>query len=46
MPIERPGSEDGSVVEAARELFSSKYYLRQWGRIGMRNRSEEVDDSG
>ncbi|HEY6562354.1 MAG TPA: lysophospholipid acyltransferase family protein [Polyangiaceae bacterium] len=46
LPIERPGSEDGSVVEAARELFSSKYYLRQWGRIGMRNRSEEVDDFG
>ncbi len=46
LPIERPGSEDGSVVDAARELFSSKYYLRQWGRIGMRNRSEEVDDFG
>lgn len=46
LPIERPGAEDGSVVDAARELFSSKYYLRQWGRIGMRNRSEEVDEFG
>ncbi|HMJ14673.1 MAG TPA: lysophospholipid acyltransferase family protein [Polyangiaceae bacterium] len=46
LPIERPGSDDGTVVDAARELFSSKYYLRQWGRIGMRNRSEEVDDFG
>lgn len=46
LPIERPGSDDGGVVDAVRELFSSDYYLRQWGRIGMRNRSEEVDDFG
>jgi 1-acyl-sn-glycerol-3-phosphate acyltransferase len=46
LPIERPGTDDGSVVDAARELFSSKYYLRQWGRIGMRNRSEDVDEFG
>jgi 1-acyl-sn-glycerol-3-phosphate acyltransferase len=46
LPIERPGTEEGTVVDAARELFSSKYYLRQWGRIGMRNRSEEVDEFG
>ncbi len=45
-PLERPGSDDGSVVDAARELISSDYYLRQWGRLGMRHRSEEVDDFG
>jgi 1-acyl-sn-glycerol-3-phosphate acyltransferase len=45
-PLERPGNEDGSVVEAARELLSSDYYLRQWGRLGMRSRSEEVDEFG
>ena len=46
LPLERPGADDGTVVDAARELMSSDYYLRQWGRIGMRNRSEEVDDFG
>jgi 1-acyl-sn-glycerol-3-phosphate acyltransferase len=38
--------DEANVVDAARELFSSDYYLRQWGRLGMRNRSEEVDDFG
>jgi 1-acyl-sn-glycerol-3-phosphate acyltransferase len=44
--IERPGGDDGGVMDAARELLSSDYYLRQWGRIAMRNRSEEVDEFG
>jgi 1-acyl-sn-glycerol-3-phosphate acyltransferase len=35
-----------TVFDTARELLSTDYYLRQWGRIGMRNRSEEVDDFG
>lgn len=46
LPLERPGGDDGSVLDAARELLSSDYYLRQWGRLGMRNRSEEVDELG
>ena len=46
LPIERPGGDEGSVLDAARELLSSDYYLRQWGRLGMRNRSEEVDELG
>ena len=46
LPIERPGSDDGSMTDAVKELLSSDYYLRQWGRIGMRHRSEEVDDFG
>src|SRR5882724_4237180 len=41
--LERPGGDEGGVMDAARELLSSDYYLRQWGRIAMRNRSEEVD---
>jgi 1-acyl-sn-glycerol-3-phosphate acyltransferase len=45
LPIELPG-EDGGMFDVARELLSSDYYLRQWGRIGMRNRSEVVDDFG
>jgi len=46
MPIERPGGEDGGVFDVARELLSTNYYVRQWGRLGMRNRSEVVDDFG
>jgi 1-acyl-sn-glycerol-3-phosphate acyltransferase len=37
---------EANVVDTVRELLSSDYYLRQWGRLGMRNRSEEVDDFG
>jgi 1-acyl-sn-glycerol-3-phosphate acyltransferase len=45
----RRGSEapaDGTVFDTARELLSSDFYLRKWGRLGMRNRSEEVDEFG
>ncbi len=44
--LERPGGDDGNLADAARELLSGDYYLRQWGRLGMRNRSEEVDEFG
>jgi len=43
-PVSR--ETDGNVAHAMRELFSSDYYLRQWARLGMRNRSEEVDEFG
>lgn len=32
--------------ETARDLLSSDFYLRKWGRLAMRGRSEEVDDFG
>jgi 1-acyl-sn-glycerol-3-phosphate acyltransferase len=35
-----------TAFDTARELLSTNYYLRKWGRLGMRNRSEEVDDFG
>ncbi len=35
-----------TVFDTARELLSTDFYLRKWGRMGMRNRSEEVDDFG
>ena len=35
-----------SVLDTARELLSSDFYLRKWGRLAMRGRSEEVDDFG
>lgn len=37
---------EGTVFDTARELLSSDYYLRKWGRVAMRGRSEEVDDFG
>jgi 1-acyl-sn-glycerol-3-phosphate acyltransferase len=48
----RPPQPEASQDEAdadsvtARELLTTDFYLRQWGRIGMRNRSEEVDEFG
>jgi 1-acyl-sn-glycerol-3-phosphate acyltransferase len=35
-----------TVFDTARELLSTDFYLRKWGRLGMRNRSDEVDDFG
>ncbi|MCK6587395.1 MAG: 1-acyl-sn-glycerol-3-phosphate acyltransferase [Polyangiaceae bacterium] len=45
LPDESREEPDESSV-TARELLSTDFYLRQWGRIGMRNRSEEVDEFG
>jgi len=39
-PSERP------LLDSARELLSTDFYLRKWGRMGLRNRSEEVDEFG
>jgi 1-acyl-sn-glycerol-3-phosphate acyltransferase len=42
-----PGTaQEATVFDTARELLSTDFYLRKWGRLGMRNRSEEVDDFG
>jgi 1-acyl-sn-glycerol-3-phosphate acyltransferase len=38
--------EDERLFASARQLLSTDYYLRQWGRLGMRGRSEQVDDFG
>ena len=48
LPFEQPKRQpdEGGVFDVARELLSSDFYLRQWGRMGMRNRSEVVDDFG
>jgi 1-acyl-sn-glycerol-3-phosphate acyltransferase len=45
LPVQLPG-EDGTLVDAAKDILSTDYYLRQWGRIGLRNRSEDVDEFG
>lgn len=41
----RPRTAPG-VLDSARELLSSDYYLRVWGRLGMRGHSVEVDEYG
>jgi 1-acyl-sn-glycerol-3-phosphate acyltransferase len=48
IPISRPSVRemDATVFDTARELLSTDFYLRKWGRVGMRRRSEEVDDFG
>lgn len=40
------GGGETTVFDAARELLSSDFYLRKWGHLAMRGRSEEVDDFG
>ncbi|MBI5512590.1 MAG: acyltransferase family protein [Deltaproteobacteria bacterium] len=39
-------ARDTGDFDVARELFNTSYYLRQWGRVAMRDRFEEVDDFG
>ena len=56
VPAARPSTPDrlsgsslpseATVFDSARELLSSDFYLRKWGRLAMRGRSEEVDDFG
>ncbi|HEY5243024.1 MAG TPA: 1-acyl-sn-glycerol-3-phosphate acyltransferase [Polyangiaceae bacterium] len=41
----RPPAPDG-VLDSAKELLSTDFYLRKWGRMGLRNRSEDVDEFG
>ncbi len=41
-----PDEGEMTAFDTARELLSTDYYLRKWGRLGMRNRSEEVDEFG
>ena len=45
-PRTTPPEPDATVFDTARELLTSEFYLRKWGRLGMRNRSEEVDEFG
>jgi len=40
-----PAMPEG-MLDTARELLSTDFYLRKWGRLGLRNRSEEVDEFG
>lgn len=45
-PVAQADEDDQSAVEATRELLSSEYYRRQWGRVGLRRRAEHIDDFG
>jgi 1-acyl-sn-glycerol-3-phosphate acyltransferase len=47
LEIERePASAEAIAVESAAELAGSQYYVRKWGRKGLRDRAEEVDEFG
>lgn len=46
LPSHVPPTTESTVFDTARELLSTDFYLRKWGRLAMRNRSEEVDDFG
>src|SRR5579859_5486450 len=39
------GAEDGHV-EPTHDVLATDFYLRKWGRLGLRSRSEEVDEFG
>lgn len=41
----QPAAPEG-LLDSARELLSTDFYLRKWGRMGLRSRSEEVDEFG
>jgi 1-acyl-sn-glycerol-3-phosphate acyltransferase len=41
IPHERP-----EPAPSARDFLSTDFYLRKWGRLGLRNRSQEVDEFG
>ncbi len=45
LPAHVPQGER-AVFDTARELLSTDFYFRKWGRLAMRNRSEEIDDFG
>jgi 1-acyl-sn-glycerol-3-phosphate acyltransferase len=47
-PPPPPKDDDDGVTafDTARELLTTDFYLRKWGRLAMRGRSEEVDDFG
>jgi 1-acyl-sn-glycerol-3-phosphate acyltransferase len=38
--------EPRTLGTTAREILPEEFYLRQWGRVGRRQRAEEVDDFG
>jgi 1-acyl-sn-glycerol-3-phosphate acyltransferase len=42
----QPAPSERPLLDSARELLSTDFYLRKWGRMGLRNRSEEVDEFG
>jgi 1-acyl-sn-glycerol-3-phosphate acyltransferase len=41
-----PAPEPAMALEPGPDLVSSDFYLRKWGRLGLRSRSEEIDEFG
>lgn len=44
--LEHENHAHAIAVESAAELAGSQYYVQKWGRQGLRNRAEEVDEFG
>ena len=44
--LEGPIADPDDLVTTARALMSSDYYYRQWGRGGLRDRADDVDEFG
>jgi 1-acyl-sn-glycerol-3-phosphate acyltransferase len=44
-PLQPASAEDGHL-ETTRDVLATDFYLRKWGRLGLRSRSEEVDEFG
>lgn len=40
------GAAEAIALESAAELADSNYYVKKWGRKGLRSRAEEVDEFG
>ncbi len=40
------GAEPSAPAGGAHDLLTSEFYVRQWGRAGLRTRAEEVDELG
>ncbi len=38
--------DEAGAFDVNKELLASDFYLRQWGRVAMRDRAEEVDEFG
>jgi 1-acyl-sn-glycerol-3-phosphate acyltransferase len=42
----RGSGQEELFKRASRELLDNEYYVRQWGRLGLRDQAEDVDDFG
>jgi 1-acyl-sn-glycerol-3-phosphate acyltransferase len=46
LPVTTTPAEPAGVLGAGGDLVAPDFYVRKWGRLGLRSRSEEVDEFG